>query len=196
MRIRSLTFGAVLAVAIGGCASKQQTAPPAASAAPVGKPPPQPRTGAMCPMRIDPTTTQVTASDTSDGVALTFTTTSDVDEVRERVHHMADMHNRIASIRAGEQTDTGLEHRGMPQGTQGGVGTEGDTAETGSGMPSYDEMTGRQMVPSRATAEDVAGGARVVLVPADPSKLPMLRDDARMRVEMMNKGECPMNASA
>lgn len=196
MRIRSLTLGALLAVATSGCASKQHTVQPSPSSTAVtGKPAPQPRSSAMCPMMIDPATTRVTTSDTRDGVAIELTTTSDVNEVRARVHHMADMHNQIAGMRAGEQTETGMEHRGMPRGTQGGVGMQGDTTEAGE-MPGHEHMMGKQMVPSRATAEDIPGGARVVLVPADPSKLTALRQDARIRAEMMQKGECPMNAPA
>ncbi|NVB81818.1 MAG: hypothetical protein HOV81_25785 [Kofleriaceae bacterium] len=102
------------------------------------------------------------------------------------------MHNRIAGMRAGAETDEGMEHRAMPQGTQGGVGSQGETVPGGE-MPGHERMGGKQMPPSSATAEDVPGGARVVLVPADPSLLPALRQDARMRADMMQKGQCPMD---
>jgi hypothetical protein len=193
MAIRSLTCGAVLAVALGGCASKQQNAePPARGTTATAQPPPQPRTSAMCPMMIDPATTQVSTSDTSDGVAIAFTTTSDVNEMRARVHHMADMHNQLTGIREGEM-DSGMQHREMPGGTQGGIGTQNDTT-LGDEIPSHEHLPGRQMVPSTATAEDVPGGARVVLVPADLSQLTALREDARLRADMMKRGQCPMSA--
>lgn len=141
-------------------------------------------------MMIDPATTQVSTSDTSDGVAIAFTTTSDVNEVRARVHHMADMHNQIAGMRTPEK-DTGMQHGGMPGGSQGGIGTERDTAQSEE-IPSHEHMPGKQMVPSSATAEDVPGGARVVLVPADPAQVTALREDARLRADMMKKGQCPL----
>jgi hypothetical protein len=40
--------------------------------------------------------------------------------------------------------------------------------------------------------EDTPSGARIVLVPNDPSQLAELRDHAREHAAMMNKGECPM----
>jgi hypothetical protein len=54
---------------------------------------------------------------------------------------------------------------------------------------------GMQMVPSRATAEDIPGGARIVLVALDPSQRATLQRQARMHVGMMKKGECPMRAA-
>ena len=48
------------------------------------------------------------------------------------------------------------------------------------------------MVPSTATAEDIEGGARIILVPTDPAQLATLRQQAQMHVAMMQKGQCPM----
>lgn len=65
----------------------------------------------------------------------------------------------------------------------------------GSGMHGG-MMIGRgrtmRMVPSRATIEDIPGGARLVLTPATPSQLGALREQARMRAAMMRQGRCPM----
>lgn len=46
----------------------------------------------MCPMQVEGTT--VRAEDVDGGVALVFTTTGDVAELRRRVAHMAEMHER------------------------------------------------------------------------------------------------------
>src|SRR5688500_1574991 len=46
----------------------------------------------MCPMQVPGTT--VTAADVEGGVALSFTTTGGVNDLRQRVRGMAEMHNR------------------------------------------------------------------------------------------------------
>ena len=51
------------------------------------------------------------------------------------------------------------------------------------------------MVPSHASAEDVPGGARLVLTSSDPSQLAALRDEVRAHASMMQKGQCPMMGS-
>ncbi len=70
---------------------------------------------AQCPMAVPGT--QVAATDTPDGEAITFTTTSPdaVQELRNRVHAMADMHNQH---HAGGQM-------GMSGETHGGAGSAG-----------------------------------------------------------------------
>ena len=142
------------------CGSQYQTSsqPPQAPA-PTAQASPH---GEMCPMMVDPATTQITTMDTNDGVAITFTTmTSDVNALRTRVHQIADMHNRMAM-------------------QQGGCPHAGAMRE------------GMMMVPSRAMAQDIEGGTRVVLVPNDPSQLETLREQARMHADMLQRGECPM----
>jgi DNA-binding transcriptional LysR family regulator len=151
------TCAALLLLAVGGCSSGHAgTQPPATAAAPAQ---PTHTHGAGCPMMMDPATTQITTADTSNGVAVTFTTDGDVNDVRARARHMADMHNQMAAMHGGA---------------------------AGGGMH------GMAMVPSRATAEDLPGGARVVLVPADPAQLATLRQQVHMHTAMMQQGKCPM----
>jgi hypothetical protein len=121
-------------------------------------------------MMVNMAETQIATSDTDDGIAIVFTTTGDVADLRARVRHMADMHNQMAG---------GMQGSGMQ-----GSGMQGSSMQ-GSSM---------HMVPSRASLEDVPGGARLVLMPMDPSQLAALRQQARMHVEMMRKGQCPMMA--
>ena len=116
----------------------------------------------MCPMRVPGT--QVSTTETPDGVAIVFTTSGDVAELRARARKMASMHEHMMS--GGGEMDSG----GM----------------MGSGKMM---MT---MVPSKARAEDIDGGVRIVITPNDPAQLAALRDHVRRHVEQMKSGECPM----
>lgn len=151
--MRKLRFVSLIAVgfACGSSTTKSQTT---ASA-----PPPAAQQAGQCPMK-EMAGAKVTATDTSDGVAVEFTTTGDLAALRAHVRKLADMHNGM------EMHHDGDMHAGM-----------------GSGM---------KMVPSRATVEDISGGARIVLVPNDPAQLADLRSHVREHAAMMNKGECPM----
>lgn len=175
MRIRSWSSCALLVAAITACGSRQRSTEPATSAQARAQTNQQPGGGAMCPMMN--AGTQVATSDTSDRVAIVFTTTGDVADLRARVRHMADMHNQMAGAKD-------MQGGGMQGGGMQGSGMQG----SGKGM------MGMQMVPSRASVEDVPGGARLVLVPTDPSQLGALRQQARMHAEMMQQGQCPMMA--
>ena len=115
--------------------------------------------GGMCPMEVPDT--KVSAEDTQDGVAVTFTTTGDVSQLRQRVHHMAEMHEHMM---------------------QGGM--------SGSASMGSDHMM--KMVPSTARAEDIEGGARIVLTPKDPAQLAELRAHAHEHASQMASGHCPM----
>jgi hypothetical protein len=142
----------------------------------------------MCPMMMK-MDAQIVASDTSDGAAIAFTTTGDVAGLRMRVRHMADMRNRMANgmmgmgkgdgMRGGD--DTGMRDGGM----RGDLG--GGMQRGGMGM--------MQMVPARASVEDIPGGARLVLTPADPARLVTLRQQTHAQAAMMQRGECPMMQS-
>lgn len=89
-----VSLAGLLFIAATGCAHHHNEAAPAAS------PQMQQRGGGMggqmagmCPMQVPGTT--VTATDIEGGVALTFaTSTGDVDELRQRVHRIAEMHNQ------------------------------------------------------------------------------------------------------
>jgi hypothetical protein len=122
----------------------------------------------MCPMMMDPQTTRISVSDTSDGVALVFTTSDDVAALREHVHRMAEMHEYKRGMQAQGMGGRGMGGRGM--------------GDRGMGP----------MVPSHASVEDVPHGARLVLVPDDPAELGALRQHARVHAERMATGRCPM----
>ena len=165
MRIRSLT--SLLAVGVLACGTGQAT--PQAIPSP---PPAHAESRNMCPMM--PAGTNIVASDTDDGISIAFTTTGDVADVRTRSHRMAEMHEKM----------TGMHHDMHP-------GMSGGMAGMGSGEPGMQMQL--QMVPSHAIVEDMPGGARLVLVPADPTQLAELRAHVRAHVAMVQKGECPMS---
>lgn len=118
-------------------------------------------------------------SDTRGGVAITFTTTNDVEELRAHVRHMADMRNHMTARMMDRR---GMGRRGRPG---AGMGMRG-----GADMPGGMGMM-MPMVPARAVVRAVPGGARLILTPTDPGNLAALRDDARARAAMMQQRPCP-----
>ncbi len=176
---------AVLAVAVlvAGCAAASTSAsgPPPGTAS--AQPQAMAAMGGMCPMQVPGTT--VTSTDVEGGVAISFVTgPGAIPEVRQRVRHMAEMHNHHA---AGGMTMGG--HASGPP------GNEHEHAASGSPAPGG-EHAGMMMMPTAtATAEDVETGARIVLRPSDPTQLAALRQHAQLHVARMARGECPMMGS-
>lgn len=155
-----------------GHAASAAAAQPASNAA---APAASPDMAGMCPMSVPGA--NVSAADTAGGEALTFTTTPDqVGSLREKVHAMADMHNRHhASDAAGHAARAGMS--GM----------------MGGGMAAGSMDHGMQMPPpSRATVEDLPDGARITLTPNDAADLPRLQSTVQMHAEQLQKHGCAM----
>lgn len=170
---------AMVAAACGSTAegaTPNRPQPAATGSAPA---PVQPR-GAACPAGPG---VQIVTAETPDGVALQFTTTGDVAGLRARVHRMAEMRNRMMGSGMGMQGGMMGSGGGMQGGMMGSGGMHGGMQ--GSGMM-------MRMIPSRASVEDIPGGARLVLTPTDPSQLGALRDHARRMAAMMQQGQCPV----
>lgn len=120
MRLHTVvSLAGLLVVAATGCAHHQHEAAPAAS------PQTQQRSGGMgrgqmagmCPMEVPGTT--VTATDVEGGVALTFaTSTGDVEELRQRVHRLAEMHNQRHSEGGRMMPAATASVEDIPEGTQ------------------------------------------------------------------------------
>ena len=53
-------------------------------------------------------------------------------------------------------------------------------------------MMGEMMPPSQARAEDVDGGARLILTPEKPADLAAVREKVHQHAAMMAGGQCPM----
>jgi len=131
----------------------------------------------MCPMAV--AGTRLTVDDTEAGVAMVFTTTGDVADLRARVRRMAEMHARMSGMMGGGM------HGGMKDGgMHGGMKDGGMHGGKGGGMMG--------MVPSEANAVDIDGGARLELRPRDPNQLAELRAHARTHAQQMASGQCPM----
>lgn len=186
----SVVLGAVLLAACGGSqnppAKSESGAVPYAGANSAGE---------MCPMQL--AGTQVAAEDTQDGVAMVFTTSGDVSELRRRVRRMAEMHqthmaNHSSHMGPGGMGSGGMGSGGMMGSGAMGSGTMGPEQPMGSKPMMGGEHMGMHMVPSAARTEDVDGGARIVLTPEDPARLAELRAHAREHAAMMAKGQCPM----
>jgi hypothetical protein len=174
---RPLSIAALLGLAAAACthagragsanATRAQASAPVSAAAPA----PGGMAG-MCPMAVPGT--KVAAVDTTSGEALTFTTTPDqAAALREKVHAMAQMHNRHHAT-----GDAG--HASMP-GMGGGPGP-GMRSEGGMQMPP----------PSQAAVEDLPEGARLLVTPNDPADLERLQATVRMHAEHMQQHGCGM----
>lgn len=136
---------------------------------------------AQCPMAVPGT--QVTAVDTSEGVALVFTTgTGGVEELRHRVAAMAEMHNRHHGGMG--------EHAGMV-GQAGMMGGGDMTGHAGMDEGGHHGMT---PPPSKATVQPVDGGAQILLTPLDAANLSSLRSHAHeAAVRMQSSRTCAMD---
>jgi hypothetical protein len=142
---------------------------------------------AACPLRIQGTS--VRAQDAPDGIALVFTTSGNVDEVRKLVERMAEMHNELHS-EAQPHSARGEQPPGH---------AHGEEPEAEEGVPPVDVQgqggAAREHGPvhrSEAHAEDSEDGAKLVFKPVDPAHLQALRDDIRHHAgEMTLSGRCP-----
>lgn len=186
------------ALALTGCGSSQAprqptTSEPAANqtaAAATPDPGAADASGEMaehCPMQVSGTTAR--AEDVEGGAAIVFTTSGDVAELRRRVAHMAEMHER----RGGEAHGRGMGMMGGPHSHAGQSGEAGGPAQQGA-SPGGMGMRGRMMPPATARSEAIEGGARLVLTPRDPADLTRLREHVAQHSQMMEAGHCPMMA--
>jgi hypothetical protein len=188
---RMLVVVSALSVAGAGCMHAGHAAsaaqPATASPAPAGMSG-MPGMAEMCPMNVPGT--QVSAADVADGEALTFTTAAEnAAALREKVHAMAEMHNRHHA--EGEGSHGGMQHGGMGQGGTGGMGTMGGMG--GMGGMGHGDMGGMQMPPpSRASVEDLPNGARITVTPNDAADLQRLQSTIRAHAEHMQQHGCAM----
>ncbi len=167
-----LAFAGTACMHAGHAASAAATQP--STVAPAGG------MAGVCPMSVPGT--KLSAADTSTGEAITFTTTPDqAAALREKVHAMADLHNR-------HHASGGADQGGM-KGMHGG-GMMGGHASHGG----QDGMMGDMQMPppSRAAVEDLPDGARIIVTPNDPADLERLQTTVRMHAEHMQQHGCGM----
>ena len=185
---RTVAVSLLLGLLSVGCGHVQEPAASSAETSTTSKV--GPNSGApACPMLVQGTTVHTT--DTPDGVAMTFTTTSgDVAELRNRVRAMAERMNERSSGPMGM-------HGNMMKG-RSDVGSPGMGSGMQHMMTSDDRGSGWMMgmPPSRAQSDDVEGGARLRIAPLEGSKLDEMKERMRNRAQMMNqRHDCPMAAS-
>ncbi len=168
---------------MAGMAAQHAAAPAAAAAQPEAMPAGMQHMMQNCPAAVPGT--RVAAADVEGGEAVTFTTTPDrVADLRARVRATADMHNRHYAAGAAEA------HEGMAHGEMMGGGMAGG----GAMAASHHEMV---PPPSRASVEDVDGGARFVVTAIDPAEVDRLRSVLRMHAQHMQEtGTCGMGPPA
>ena len=106
----------------------------------------------------------VVASDTPEGIALSFTSKDKPEEMRERANDAAAQHG------PGQRVGRGHEGR---------HGSGGDHG-----------LQLMQVPAARSAAEDIENGARIRFVPADPAEKDLLRVTLRERADAMNLATC------
>lgn len=140
----------------------------------------------MCPMQVEGTTRKIVKLDNA--VALDFTTTGDVDELRRRVQKMAQMHEKMHG------------EGGMMQGQHGQM-------QGGQGQMMHGEMHGQMTDEQRqmhqqmmqmmsgvtVRTESIDGGMRMVFTPKDATQVDRLYEMMERHSQMMGEyGPCPM----
>jgi hypothetical protein len=160
----------------------------------------------------------VRAMDTTDGVALVFSTTNpdEVEDLRKVVHGMSTVPQGQATGTPGAPAEPGSMDRppgepppGAPGAAPGDSGTSapptspdgtgagapggaGATAGAGTGTGTIDVVGN---VPVDATVIDTPDGAMIKLTPKDPNQLTALRDEVRRQATAMNASQCPREVS-
>lgn len=141
------------------------------------------RAGDACPATVPGTTGK--AADNADGIAMTFTTTGDVQELRKRARAMADGMNARS-----DAAGIGGPDSRTPMG--------GSTMSGGMmpNMAGADGTIGGPLPAMHTRTEDVPGGARIAMVPINPSKAEQWRRRMWESVPDMTSGRaCPMPAT-
>jgi hypothetical protein len=136
---------------------------------------------AECPMGVPGA--QVSTAHTTNGEALTFSTTTpaQVTELRRRVHAATEMHNKNHA--------TGGPHGDMMgDGMMGGMTGSNHMMGTATGS---NHMTAGTMMPqSHATGADVNNGACITLTPTPATDLEKLQSAIGIRAERMQHHGC------
>jgi hypothetical protein len=148
-----------------------------------------------CPVAVPGTSVAVQEAD--GGVALVFTTTGDVADVRRRAREMARMHNemhaKMGPLPTGDSAAGGHDH-GSPDHGAAGAAPNTPAGEHGAqegGGEHGGHAGGVVQIHSHAVAEDIEGVARVVFHPA-AEQMAALRDDLANHAQHLSAGRCDM----
>jgi hypothetical protein len=183
MKTISTLLLSLLLAACGGASQSAAPSTPAPQAAPAPA-----DDDPSCPVAVPGTS--VSVEDTDTGAALVFVTTSDAAELRRRVASMASMHNdqhgAMGPLPTGneEAGHAGHDMHAMHGGDHAGHDMSGGGEHAG-------HAGGMVSVHSKAIAEDIDGGARLVFV-ATPNDVATLQDELRMHAQHFAAGTCQM----
>lgn len=179
MRITSLLFASLVTLGAIGCGGSSATSPTTT--------PGQSDDDLSCPVSV--AGTSVTVEDTDRGAALVFVTTGDVAEVRKRVAAMATMHNdqhaAMGPLPTGDETGGG-GHAGHDMG-----GDMGGMAHGEGGGEHAGHAGGMVTVHSRASVEEIDGGARLVFA-SMPGDVAGIQTELREHARHLSTGTCAM----
>lgn len=149
---------------------------------------------ANCPMRVPGTSVQ--AEDVDGGAALVFVTVTedDVEDLRERVRNMAATQEAQA-MQGAESQEMGMSETmrpGSPGAPAAGAKSgEADEGVSGGGLP-QDSTAPSAPVDVDTRVEDIAGGARLVLIATNAADVDALRMQTEQHAQRMSGGECAM----
>lgn len=133
----------------------------------------------MCPMHVEGTTRELVRLD--DAVAMEFTTTGDVDELRQRVEKMGQRHGQMHG-EGGQMRGEGGQRR---HGQMHGEMTEEQRQMRQQMREIMSEVT--------VETEEIEDGMRVKFTPEDAEDLDELYENMQQHIEMMEEqGHCPM----
>jgi hypothetical protein len=192
MKIISTLLLSLLLAACGGASQSAAPSTPAPHTATSPAPAPT-DDDPSCPVTVPGTS--VSVEDTNTGAALVFVTTGDAAELRRRVGSMATMHNEqhgaMGPLPTGNE-DAG--HAGHDMHAMHGDHSAhgGHAGHDMSGGEHAGHAGGMIGVHSKAAAEDIAGGARLVFIAA-PNDVAKLQDELRMHAQHFAAGTCQMS---
>ena len=140
----------------------------------------------MCPMQVEGTTRELVELD--DAVAMEFTTTGDVDELRRRVEKMAQMHDGMHG--EGGRMHRGQRHHHGEDGPDQRGRMHGEMTEEKRQM--HQQMM-QMMSDVTVETEEIDGGMRVKFIPDDAEQVDELYQMMQHHTQMMEEeGRCPM----
>ncbi len=140
----------------------------------------------MCPMQVEGTTRELIELD--DAVAMEFTTTGDVDELRRRVERIAQRHDMMH--REGHRMHRGPGHRHGEDRPRHRGRMHGEMSEE---MRQMHRQMMQMMTDVTVETEEIDGGIRLHFIPDDSEQLDELYQMMQQHTQMMEEqGRCPM----
>lgn len=137
----------------------------------------------MCPMQVEGTTRQVVKLD--DSVAMDFTTTGDVEELRQRVQKMAQMHEKMHADGGMMHGQMHGQHGQMQHGQMHGQMTEEQRQMRQQMMQMMSDVT--------VETEEIENGMRMKFTPKDAAQADKMYQMMQKHAQMMEgNGQCPM----